>query len=211
MASPLRRLGTAGALALVVVPLALLAAGCGGSSNASAPPTTTTSAASGPAAGGAGSAAFAAFTSCLKAHGIATTGFGGFGRRPRGASGAGRCVRRAAALQRLGAEGRLGSAWRLLRPEPDRGAAEGVHDLSQQAPRGHRPLRRRRGGRGRGNGSDPESRVREIHPVPHQARRQARLEQQSRCVREGQRRVREAPPGSRRRTDLDQLLDQLTL
>jgi hypothetical protein len=91
MASPLRRFGVTGATALVVVPLALLAAGCGGSSNASAPATTTTAGASGPAAGGArggaSSAAFTAFASCLKAHGIPTTGFGGFGRRPGGGSG----------------------------------------------------------------------------------------------------------------------------
>jgi hypothetical protein len=72
---------------MVVVPLALLAAGCGGSSKASAPPTTTAAGASGAAAGGARGAAFTAFASCLKAHGIATTGFGGFGRRPGGASG----------------------------------------------------------------------------------------------------------------------------
>jgi hypothetical protein len=87
MASPLRRFGATGALTLVVVPLALLAAGCGGSSSATPPATTTTAAASGPAAGGARGAAFTAFTSCLKAHGIASTGFGGFGRRPGGASG----------------------------------------------------------------------------------------------------------------------------
>jgi hypothetical protein len=69
----------------VVVPLALLAAGCGGSSNSSAPPTTTAAGASGPS--GPQSAALAAFTSCLKQHGITTTGFGGFGGRPRGATG----------------------------------------------------------------------------------------------------------------------------
>ena len=86
MASSLRRFGATGALTLVVVPLALLAAGCGGSGS-SAPSTTTTAGASGTAAGGARGAAFAAFASCLKAHGIATTGFGGFGRRPGGASG----------------------------------------------------------------------------------------------------------------------------
>ena len=90
MASSLRRFAATGALTLVVVPLALLAAGCGGSGS-SAPSTTTTAgasgSASGTAAGGARGAAFAAFASCLKAHGIATTGFGGFGRRPGGASG----------------------------------------------------------------------------------------------------------------------------
>jgi hypothetical protein len=87
MASPLRRFGATGALALVVVPLALLAAGCGGSSSSGAAATTTTAGASGPAAGGARGAAFASFASCLKAHGIAATALGGFGRRPGGATG----------------------------------------------------------------------------------------------------------------------------
>jgi hypothetical protein len=73
------------AMVLVVVPLALLAAGCGGSSGSSAPATTTTAGASGVT--GAGNAALTAFTSCLKQHGITTTGFGGFGGRPRGATG----------------------------------------------------------------------------------------------------------------------------
>jgi hypothetical protein len=77
MARSLRRFGLSGAAVLVIVPLALLAAGCGGSST----PTTT---AAGAPAGGAQGAAFTAFTTCLKAHGITTTGFG---RRPRGASG----------------------------------------------------------------------------------------------------------------------------
>ena len=86
MASSLWKFGATGALALLVVPLTLVAAGCGGSGS-SAPATTTTGGASGSAAGGARGAAFAAFASCLKAHGIATTGFGGFGRRPGGASG----------------------------------------------------------------------------------------------------------------------------
>lgn len=72
-------------MVVVIVPLALLAAGCGGSSGSSAPATTTNTAASG--ASGPQSAAFTAFTSCLKQHGITTTGFGGFGGRPRGASG----------------------------------------------------------------------------------------------------------------------------
>jgi hypothetical protein len=73
------------AMVLVIVPLALLAAGCGGSSGSSAPATTTTAGASGVT--GAGNAALTAFTSCLKQHGITTTGFGGFGTRPRGATG----------------------------------------------------------------------------------------------------------------------------
>jgi hypothetical protein len=72
-------------MVLVIVPLSLLAVGCGGSSSASAPPTTTSAGASG--ASGPQSAALTAFTSCLKQHGITTTGFGGFGGRPRGASG----------------------------------------------------------------------------------------------------------------------------
>jgi hypothetical protein len=87
MASLLGRFRVTGAMVLVVVPLALLAAGCGGSSSASPPATTTTAGASGPAGGGARGAALTAFTSCLKAHGIASTGFGGFGRRQGGASG----------------------------------------------------------------------------------------------------------------------------
>jgi hypothetical protein len=78
MASSLR---LSGAAVLIIVPLALLAAGCGGSGT---PATTAAGAAAAPAAG-AQSAALTAFTTCLKAHGISTTGFG---RRPRGASGA---------------------------------------------------------------------------------------------------------------------------
>ncbi len=78
------------AMVLVIMPLSLLAAGCGGSSSASAPPTTTTTTttAGTPGASVPQSAALTAFTSCLKQHGITTTGFGGFGRRPTGASSA---------------------------------------------------------------------------------------------------------------------------
>ena len=75
------------AMVLVIVPLALLAAGCGGSSSPSAAGTTTTNAAVG-ASGAGPSAALTAFTTCLKQHGVTTAGFGGFGRRPPGASGA---------------------------------------------------------------------------------------------------------------------------
>jgi hypothetical protein len=85
MASP-RRFSATAASVLAIVPLAFLAAGCGGSSGSSAPPATTTTAAT--STGGARGAAFTAFTACLKQHGIKTAGFGGFGRRPGGASGA---------------------------------------------------------------------------------------------------------------------------
>ena len=73
------------ATALLIVPLAFLAAGCGSSSNSAG--TTTTQTTSGAAGGGTGSqtAALAAFQSCLKQHGITTTG--GFGGPP-GGSGA---------------------------------------------------------------------------------------------------------------------------
>ena len=89
MASP-RRLGVTAASVLVLVPLALLAAGCGGGSSSSSAPAAATTAGTGAPAGGSGAqgVALTAFTSCLKQHGITTTGFGGLGRRPRGASGA---------------------------------------------------------------------------------------------------------------------------
>jgi hypothetical protein len=82
----------------VLATLAFVAAGCGGSSSASSstPPaaTTTNSAAGTGANAGAGNrtAAFQAFTTCLKQHGVSTAagfGFGfGRGRRP-GAGGSG--------------------------------------------------------------------------------------------------------------------------
>jgi len=82
-----RRFGSTAASVLVILPLAFLAAGCGGSAS-SAPPATTTTGAATTGGGGAQGAAFTAFTTCLKQHGIKTTGLGGFGRRPGGASGA---------------------------------------------------------------------------------------------------------------------------
>jgi hypothetical protein len=75
-----RATAVAGCVALAA--LGLVAAGCGSSSPkaASAPPTTTAAA---PTTAGPRSAAFAAFQSCLKAHGITVPAFGGFrGRRP---------------------------------------------------------------------------------------------------------------------------------
>jgi hypothetical protein len=95
-------------MVLVVVPLSLLAAGCGGSSGSSAPPTTTTAGASG--ASGPQTAALTAFTSCLKQHGITTTGFGGFGGRPRGASGRFGPAGASGRFGPSGASGRFGPA-----------------------------------------------------------------------------------------------------
>ena len=82
--NPLRRVVRT-ATALLIVPLALLAAGCGSSSNSAG--TTTTQTTSGTAGSGTGSqtAALAAFQTCLKQHGITTSG--GFGGPP-GGSGA---------------------------------------------------------------------------------------------------------------------------
>jgi hypothetical protein len=78
------------ATALLIVPLALLAAGCGGSSNSAGTTATTTTSAtapSGASGGGPGrqTAALAAFQTCLKQHGIKATG--GFGGPPGGAGG----------------------------------------------------------------------------------------------------------------------------
>lgn len=111
MVSPLPRFRLATASLLVIVPLAFLAAGCGGSSSSGAPAATTTAGATGAAAAGR-SVAFTAFTSCLKAHGIATTGFGGFGRRPRGASGASGAFGASGARPRFGSGPVGGSGFR---------------------------------------------------------------------------------------------------
>ena len=73
------------ATALLIVPVAFLAAGCG--SNSPSADTTATTTPSGASASGPGgqTAALAAFQTCLKQHGITTPG--GFGR-PSGGSGA---------------------------------------------------------------------------------------------------------------------------
>jgi hypothetical protein len=70
--------------ALLAAGLVLAACGGGSSHPASAAPTTTTSTTVAGARGGAGTAALAAFRSCMSSHGVTLA------TRPRGASGAGR-------------------------------------------------------------------------------------------------------------------------
>jgi hypothetical protein len=71
---------TAAAACLGLAALGLAATGCGSSSPSAAPASTTTAATTTTARGPAG---FAAYQSCLKAHGVTLPAFGGFrGRRP---------------------------------------------------------------------------------------------------------------------------------
>ena len=119
-----RRLGVAARRSLAIVPLALLAAGCGGSSSSSGTPATTTTRTGAPRRRRAGRGVHGVHKLPQAAR-DRDDRLGGFGRRPR------RCVRRETAdpwrLRPVGGSGARGGA--LLRAEPDRRPAEGVHGL----------------------------------------------------------------------------------
>jgi hypothetical protein len=85
---------SATAAGTLLLALGLVVSGCGSGAKAgaasatTAATTTTTTTATGPAGrSGPSSVAFAAYRSCLKAHGVTTFGFRGAGGRPRTATG----------------------------------------------------------------------------------------------------------------------------
>ena len=145
---------------LLVISLAVVAAGCGSSSKPAVAPSTTpiSTTAAGAPGGGTQSAAFEAFRSCLQKAGI-DFGFGG--RRPN--AGTGTTTTPTDTRPRTTTGPPPGGGFGGARANPDPGPAEGVRRLPQQAPGGS-PVRRRparwRTGRRR------ESRVRPVHEVP---------------------------------------------